>query len=170
MENRMELKNRFPIVIEFEGFKLSQNHLYLIKELAYVNTFTGESMSYFFKPKKDIKVSTNVDEKLMNWIRDNYHGIDYNYGNVCFSEINHIFNMLSVSSRIVFLIKGQEKCDLLSFLTGRKFVNLEKLDCPVFEHLPYPQIYCGLSQHKDNNFCPLKKAKAYSNWYNETNQ
>ena len=41
----MELKNRFPIVIEFEGFKLSQNHLYLIKELAYVNTSTGDSMS-----------------------------------------------------------------------------------------------------------------------------
>ena len=140
---------------------ISQNHLYIIKELAYVNTFTGE-------PKKDIKESTNFDEKMMNWIRDNYHGIDYNYGNVCYSEINHIFNMLSVSSRIVFLIKGQEKCDLLSFLTERKFVNFEKLDCPVFEHLPYPQIYCGLSQHFENNFCPLKKA--YSNWYNETNQ
>ena len=55
-------------------------------------------------------------------------------------------------------------------ISALKKFNLEKLDCPVFEHLPYPQIYCGLSQHKDNNFCPLKKAKAYSNWYNETIQ
>ena len=102
----MELKKLFPIVIEFEGFKLSQNHFYKIKELAYVNTFSGESMSYLFMPKKDIKKSTKFDEKMMNWIRDNYHGIDYNYGNVCSSEINHIFNMLSVSSRIVFFLKG----------------------------------------------------------------
>jgi len=129
------------IIIDFTLDNVSKT---MIKELAYVNTKTGESMCYFMNEPVLVK------NKLIQLDNNN---------------IITIFDYLAKTSENIFLIRGKRQLNILTNLTGRKFHNLEDYGCPEFDSLPFPQIYCG--QHTQTHSCALKRAKAFAAWYNE---
>ena len=121
------------IIVDFEGFKLV-NKDFIIKEFAYVNTKTGESMCYFFDSPSDYKYS-EAELKVLVWLTKHFHKIDLDFGQTRFQHLKTIFNTLSATSDTIFLAKGIEKCKFLIQITGRKVHNLEDYGCPKFEYL-----------------------------------
>ena len=75
----------------------------MIKELAYVNTKTGESMCQFMNEPVLVK------NKLIQLDNNN---------------IITIFDYLAKTSENIFLIRGKRQLNILTNLTGRKFHNL----------------------------------------------
>ena len=157
------------IIVGMEGFKLT-NGQFIVKEFAYVNTNNGQSMCYFIIAPASYYKYTESEGKIINWLTKHFHKINLDFGFTKFEDIKIIFNSLSNTSDTLFLVKGKDKCTFLSTLTGKKILNLEDYGCPKFEHLSYPNTYCGFDKHHNTNHCALKKASSYAKWYNESDK
>jgi hypothetical protein len=142
------------IVIDFEGFQISKNK-YIIKEIAFFNCETGQTMNYFIK---SFYFST---KKNIHWVVKNFHNIPINFGSVKLTYFKNIINSFTDSK---FFSKGSEKTIFLSTIFGVEFINLETLGCPKYSHIE--NIFCGFEKHINNNHCALKKVVFYSNWLN----
>jgi hypothetical protein len=151
------------IVIDFEGYKLPKRQ-FIVKEFAYINTATNESMCYFFKSPSIHKLKES-ELKVVNWLTKHIHKINRYFGTIDFKQFQDIINYLADKDDTIFLIKGQEKSDFISNFTQRQVINIESLCCPPFQFLPYPKQICGHTQHNSNQHCALKKAKAFAVWF-----
>ena len=60
--------------------------------------------------------------------------------------------------------KGSEKAKIFTELLGRPVYDLDKLECPRADQLPWPcHITCPFKHHRD---CALNKALKYAGWIN----
>ena len=124
------------VVVDFEGFHLP-NRGFLIKEFAYIDVQTNESMCYFFK-SPPIQTLKESEFKVVNWLTKHIHKINWRFGTIDFKNFQDIVNYLDRKENTIFLIKGQEKSDYFAQFSKHKVINIESFGCPAFQFLPFP--------------------------------
>ena len=97
------------IFIDIQGFNYSFG--YIPKELAIYDGI--RSANFLFKPPFDKKVLPDDDMKMVSWAEE-YHGLEWDFGNIDLNEINGILNKVHNDfKKPIFFLKGNEKAKFL---------------------------------------------------------
>lgn len=104
---------------------------FIIKELTIVDTQTGSTSWFLFKPPPSLDLSRKRENI---WLSNNYIGLSWNDGYVSYKDVNKILHEnLNRFSKI--LVKGIQK---VQFLQSRgvipTIINMDTLNCPSFKN------------------------------------
>ena len=144
------------IILDCDWFVASYERL--IKQIAFVDCFTGAEYLYVFNfpsELKRFKCSFESQARHSHGIPWNKRG-SYHLGEVCcvLQTIHYVVN--AGSSKVVFWAKGGEKCDIFS-RHGITVNNLETIGAPKFS---------VLSNQRPTT---LLKAQTFAKWFRGVN-
>ena len=119
------------VVLDVEGFK-SGKGVFHIKELGLCTEELTDCLS--FKPPNCLTL--DADKKECDWITENVHGLEWDYGSYDYSLLKQIFQSIKLRFAYgIFYAKGVDKCRLLSSFLKKEVYNLEEFGCPEVENL-----------------------------------
>ena len=150
-------------VIEFQGFPKSDGK-YIIKELAIIDVQNKCCNTWLFKSPSMLVT------KDVNWLRDHFHGLDRDSGDIDYSELREILRSYTIQFRQLFT-KGDQKASFLSSLlpSGVNVINLELYGCPSLKKLETGE-GCLIDPHVKGNFhCARKNCHKLADWCMKNN-
>lgn len=114
--------------VDVQGFKRAQNE-FIFKELAIIPLEEDvQPCVYLFQPPHDWNFLAPRYKCENNWLTRNYHGINWQDGEIPYEEFETVLRSALIGAREVY-VKGLEKQRWLkNFL--KNVENLETLGCP----------------------------------------
>jgi len=105
--------------------------MYMIKEISFVDTETSTVQYLIFKHS-----SLTQDAKsrsVNNWLQQLHHGLSLDYGDMEYTEIQKIFQLINYNT---IYVKGSQKFQIISvFMPHINVVNMEDQVCPRLNNL-----------------------------------
>lgn len=143
------------LVVDYTALRGNGKEL-IIKELA----IAGKGIIQTFHFASPYPWNSKLD--ALN--KENKSGINFNDGYIPYSKLKTILEE-AIAGHISLFAYDEDKCEVLSALCNRAFINLQKeFDCPKPENL-YHHLHCGFPCHKfSNTHCACKHAHAMFNW------
>ncbi len=122
-------------IIDFQSFKDYQNR-FILKELAIVSCGANKTVHCIIKPPYSFDSLFPERKQQVQWLKENYHGIDWADGYITPRAAMALFRE-TVKDGEILLIKGSERCKFLQHLFPMKTViDLDELGCPPAKILP----------------------------------
>lgn len=125
-------------VVDVQGFKTVYNR-FVVKELAIVPLEEdAQPTVYLFEPPHDWNFLAARYKCENNWLTRNYHGLNWQDGEISFDDFENILKSTVKGARKVH-VKGLEKVRWLEFIIP-KVNNIEVLGCPSLAKLHKKEI------------------------------
>lgn len=166
------------VFIDLQGFKYELNK-FILKEICILSK---KSVYHFIvKSPFEWKFLAKNYKRQVNWLKRNYHGIDWHDGHICFSKlkekIKHIFG--SEQNKFIFFVKGEEKVNWFRYLFDiqNNIINIENMGCAIsFRNHKIKNkhnekdgmIHCNLHEHDFSFHCACRNVFLLKEWH-ETN-
>lgn len=167
------------VFVDFQGFKDNFNR-FIVKEFA---TATKNSKFHdLIKSPHSITILDEEHQKQAKWLTENYHGLNWNSGNICLSELRNTVQPIFMN-KIVY-VKGEEKIkwfkNMLKFEEDDSYtvVNVESIGCQInlnkknaeTNHLWKKYHACNkhsIYKNKQNPkcHCAMENVLILSDWY-----
>lgn len=149
-------------IVELNGFR-DEHSRFIVKELS-INSPSSIEF-YIFKPPHQCQdIVTNT------WLTKNFHGLNYNEGNVEYNQLRKILQQATALSLLVYA-KGSEKCSFISSLIDKPVFDFNHFPCTKkIKHLVkmYPSdTTCGNHIIGTENSCSNVKLCALIRWFGE---
>ena len=146
-------EERMSVVIDFEGFQLDSGY-FIVKELAFcANNSVG---LWTFQPPFPYNELPSIIKVQYSWVTRNLHRIHWNEGELPYTNLRNILNLLFELYPNVY-VKGVQKKNFLEFLSGRTCFDLEDLNCPKIKQFEKNNSKCSI-HGADFPHCAFSKA------------
>lgn len=156
------------IILDVQGMKF-RNNKFILKEIAILTKHCAfhafiKSPCSFHKLKQNQKIQAK-------WLTKNYHGIDWNDGDMTLFELKKLVKPF-ISDRVIF-VKGLEKCDWIKSILmddSLQCNNLEDIGCDVnLNKLSFITESRTCSKHAANKDfqCALRNILLLQKWIKE---
>lgn len=154
-------------LIDVQGFKHSSK--FILKEV-YIMTDT-ERFHAFIKSPFPFKQTNPNDRQEINWLTNNYHGIQWNRGNISLKSFLNLVKP-SIEGKAI-LCKGDEKMKWIEEIFNGVIAhceNLEGLGCNLKLHaINRNDKNCLCPHHRGMNHCAVVNVIALKNWIINSN-
>lgn len=116
--------------VDFQGFKDNSNR-FIVKEFALIT----KNIKFHDIIKSPAAITLDEGhQKQAKWLRENYHGIDWDSGNICLTELRKTIHPL-LTNKVVYL-KGAEKVKWYQHIIGpnntnNQIINMESIGCTI---------------------------------------
>lgn len=158
--------------VDVQGFKDHENN-FIVKEFAMVPEIYNHdydddgylSIHYIISPPYSLQKLPQKNINNINWITQNYHGLNWNSGTIKLYELKKIIydKLFNVTGPICWNVKGGEKIIWLSnFLAtiynNQKFIVVHNVEDSIYQSWPtlsilkmkYPQVrHCNYHNHQN---------------------
>lgn len=156
------------IIVDLQGFKDNDNN-FVLKEIC---LWRRESFYHFIvKPPFDWDHLSEKSKKEANWLKNNYHGLDWKDGNTTFTELIEKIGYLFEKKNIILFVKGEEKVLWIKQLF-KKFdlnciINLEHMDCDINLNKKFFEnsLFEHCDQHNHNYKCAMQNTNLLAAWF-----
>lgn len=136
---------------------------FMIKEMSVVDIDTYATQHWIFKHSH---LTQNAKSRSVNkWLERNYHKLSLEYGDVEYTEINHILNSLTFD---VIYVKGEQKQKIIKDIVPyANIINIEEIGCPRLNQVCDEETMPCCIFHKDLNpkQCTFFKVFALKQWF-----
>ena len=165
--------------VDFQGFKDNSNR-FILKEFALIT----KNIKFHDIIKSPAITLDERHQKQTKWLTENYHGIDWNSGNINLSELRRTIRPL-LNNKIVYL-KGEEKIEWFRHIlevnraNGKKsklnkIINLESMECTINLHRKDANMSNKFHACKNHRYlkdkknpkchCAMENVLILSDWY-----
>lgn len=158
----MDTENRYlsALIVDIQGVvsAASNDHSFLIKEMSVVAMDSTSVYHWMFKHP----VNTVGDSKTNYWLKMYHHGMDTLCGDVEYTELPRIINLMR--SEVVY-VKGVQKKEVIErYLPGQRVVEMEDLGCPPLKNLHLASEPCCIRHMNNYRACSLYKVFCLKKW------
>lgn len=166
--------------VDVQGFKDNNNN-FILKEFAMVPEIYNPmydsdlSMHYIIKSPYSLNRLPQKNINNINWVTQNYHGLDWNCGTIKLYTLKNIIyeKLLNILGQICWKVKGDEKQTwlnnfLATIYNNRNFIFAQNVENDLSQYWPklsslqikYPQIrHCCHHDHHHRTTITKKNNK-----------
>lgn len=156
-------------IIDMQGFT-GHNNEFVPKEITILlveKMILIKEENYLVQPPYDIKALSQKEQKSVNWLKNNFHNLDWNDGPYCYTTFCQHLSSLSIKR---LFVKGKMKA---SFLKNKiqshiKVCNLDEktLSLKKLNSLEKYKYYCKRHLHSFKRNCSRQNAYVLLDYLN----
>jgi hypothetical protein len=153
-------------VVEFEAFQSNAKE-FIVKELAVTGVLDPltDTAVVVFKPPYERVILNHNARKVANWLVEYHHGIDWDEGDVEYTQLHDIVVDVCHPYSVVYT-KGLEKANFLRTFHNN-VIDMNIMNAPQYDNNFNIPLECPVRRHKgrsDDYKCALKKSIFYAQW------
>lgn len=162
------------VLIDVQGFKVDKNK-FILKEICIHSVENNFKYHKLIKSPFKFEKLKKVEKNTIQWLTKNYHGIQWDSGNITFTQF--MDDMKTVLKDKIIICKGLEKMKWLKCFFERisiqEIINCEDLDCNIKwnKNCEISEYFDSCEYHKNikkSSFvCALKNVMLLRRWFFE---
>lgn len=150
--------------VDVQGF-LYDKHTFCVKEICILTK--NIRFHEFVKPPFAFSELSNHYKKQVEWLEENYHGLNWNVGYITLQELKNTIRPI-VNGKILFL-KGCEKVKWVKDILNDQniiCINMEDINCDLkLSKPPIQRISCSKHKHVLEQHCARSNAVMLKIWF-----
>jgi len=153
-------------IVDIVAF-LSPKAKFIVKELTIVDIQTGSVSWFLFKPPCAAKDTAASSLRENIWLTNNFHGLQWEEGDVPYHKLNDILSTYLNSYTTVYM-KGEEKKDFIQKKIRARVIDMKQIGCPPLRKPDFWSLSTRYTcmRHRDTQFvCSRDQALKLYSWY-----